>query len=37
MCAEFYIDEEDFADLVRESANRIKERQATDTIELVDE
>lgn len=34
---ESYIDEEDFADLVRESANRIKGRQETDTIELLDE
>ena len=34
---ESHIDEEDFADLVRESANRIKGRQATDTIELLDE
>ncbi len=34
---ENYIDEEDFADLVRESANRIKGRQETDTIELLDD
>ena len=34
---EWYIDEDDFADLVRESANRIKGSQETDTIELVDE
>jgi len=34
---ESYIDEEDFADLVKESAQRIKGRQATDTIELLDE
>lgn len=34
---ESYIDEEDFADLVRESAQRIKSRQETDTIELLDE
>ena len=34
---ESYIDEEDFADLVRESAQRIKGRQETDTIELLDE
>ena len=34
---ESYIDEEDFADLVRESASRIKGRQETDTIELLDE
>lgn len=34
---ESYIDEEDFADLVRESANRIQGRQETDTIELLDD
>ncbi|CAD6587420.1 MAG: hypothetical protein ASARMPREDX12_002838 [Alectoria sarmentosa] len=34
---ESHIDEEDFADLVRESANRIKGRQETDTIELLDD
>ena len=34
---ESYIDEEDFAELVRESAQRIKGRQETDTIELLDE
>ena len=34
---ESYIDEEDFADLVRESANRINRRQETDTIELLDD
>jgi len=34
---EDYIDEGDFADLVRESAARIKGRQKTDTIELLDE
>ena len=34
---ESFIDEEEFADLVRESANRIKGRQETDTIELLDE
>ena len=34
---ESYIDEDDFADLVRESAQRIKSRQETDTIELLDE
>ena len=34
---EHYIDEEDFADLVKESAARIKGRQETDTIELLDE
>ena len=34
---ESYIDEEDFADLVKESAQRIKGRQETDTIEILDE
>jgi len=34
---ESYIDEEEFADLVRESAQRIKGRQETDTIELLDD
>lgn len=34
---ESYIDEEDFADLIRESAGRIKGRQETDSIELLDE
>lgn len=34
---EAYVDEEDFADLVRESANRIQGRQETDTIELLDD
>lgn len=34
---EDYIDDDDFADLVRESASRIKGRQETDTIELLDE
>lgn len=34
---ESYVNEEDFADLVRESANRIKGRQETDTIELLDD
>ncbi|KAM0800157.1 BTB/POZ domain-containing protein [Usnea florida] len=34
---ESYIDDEEFADLVRESANRIKGRQETDTIELLDD
>ncbi|KAK4696946.1 hypothetical protein P7C71_g1061, partial [Lecanoromycetidae sp. Uapishka_2] len=34
---EDYIDEDDFADLVRESAARIKGRQETDTIELLDD
>ncbi|KAF2669266.1 hypothetical protein BT63DRAFT_425003 [Microthyrium microscopicum] len=31
------IDEEDFAQLVKESAQRVKNRQETDTIELVDD
>ena len=34
---EAYVDEDDFADLVRESANRIQGRQETDTIELLDD
>ncbi|EON68801.1 hypothetical protein W97_08059 [Coniosporium apollinis CBS 100218] len=34
---ERFIDEEDFAELVRESANRIQARQETDTVELVDD
>jgi hypothetical protein len=34
---EDYIDEEEFAQLVRESASRIQSRQETDSIELVDE
>ncbi|KAF2810313.1 uncharacterized protein BDZ99DRAFT_416580 [Mytilinidion resinicola] len=34
---ERYIDEEEFAELVRESANRIKARQETDTVELIDD
>ena len=34
---EAYIDEDDFADLVRESASRIEGRQETDTIELLDD
>ncbi|KAF2753290.1 hypothetical protein EJ05DRAFT_470077 [Pseudovirgaria hyperparasitica] len=34
---EQYIDLEDFADLVRESANRVQARQETDTVELVDD
>jgi hypothetical protein len=34
---ERYIDEEEFAELVTESANRIAARQETDTVELVDE
>lgn len=34
---ERFIDEDDFKELVRESAARIKGRQETDTVELVDE
>ncbi|KAL9602033.1 MAG: hypothetical protein Q9219_002142 [cf. Caloplaca sp. 3 TL-2023] len=34
---ENYIDEEDFADLIRESAGRIVRRQETDSIELLDD
>jgi hypothetical protein len=34
---ERYIDQEEFVQLVKESAARIKERQETDTIELIDE
>lgn len=34
---ERYVDQEDFAILVKESAGRIKERQETDSIELIDE
>lgn len=34
---EDYIDDPEFEDLIRESASRIKKRQATDTIELLDE
>jgi hypothetical protein len=34
---ERYIDQEEFLELVRESAGRVKERQETDTIELIDE
>ncbi|CAK7201975.1 hypothetical protein SEUCBS139899_004691 [Sporothrix eucalyptigena] len=34
---EHYIDDEMFADLVLESANRLKSRQETDTIELIDD
>lgn len=34
---ESYIDEEDFAGLIRESAGRIKGRQETDSIELLDD
>ena len=34
---EDHIDEEDFADLIKESAGRIKGRQETDSIELLDD
>ena len=34
---EAYIDEPDFEELIRESASRIKNRQETDTIEVLDE
>lgn len=34
---EFYIDQPEFAELVQESANRVKARQETDTVELVDD
>lgn len=34
---ESYIDSEEFADLIRDSALRIEERQETDSIELLDE
>lgn len=34
---ERFIDEDDFADLVKESAARIQSRQETDTVELIDE
>jgi hypothetical protein len=34
---EDYIDEEDFEELIKESASRIEKRQETDTIELLDE
>lgn len=34
---EFHIDEEEFAELIRESAGRITGRQETDSIELLDE
>jgi hypothetical protein len=34
---EDYIDEEDFADLIKESAGRLKTREETDTIELLDD
>ncbi|KAK5662892.1 hypothetical protein OQA88_6303, partial [Cercophora sp. LCS_1] len=34
---EDYIDEDEFADLIQESASRIKDRHETDTIELLDD
>ncbi len=34
---EDYIDEQDFEDLIKESASRIEKRQETDSIELLDE
>ncbi|KAF1962814.1 ankyrin repeat and BTB/POZ domain-containing protein 1 [Byssothecium circinans] len=34
---ERYIDEPDFAELVQESARRVRERQETDTVELIDD
>ncbi|EDU48295.1 ankyrin repeat and BTB POZ domain-containing protein 1 [Pyrenophora tritici-repentis] len=34
---ENYIDQPEFAELVQESANRVKARQETDTVELVDD
>jgi ankyrin repeat/BTB/POZ domain-containing protein 1 len=34
---EFYIDQPEFAELVQDSANRVKARQETDTVELVDD
>ncbi|KAI9721304.1 MAG: hypothetical protein M1812_002466 [Candelaria pacifica] len=34
---ESYIEEDDFADLIRESASRITKRQETDSIELLDD
>jgi ankyrin repeat/BTB/POZ domain-containing protein 1 len=34
---EFYIDQPEFAELVHESAARVKARQETDTVELVDD
>ncbi|USP81070.1 hypothetical protein yc1106_08344 [Curvularia clavata] len=34
---EHYIDQPEFAELVQESANRVKGRQETDTVELVDD
>ncbi|KAI9709959.1 MAG: hypothetical protein M1820_003037 [Bogoriella megaspora] len=34
---ERFIDKKEFAELVKESASRVKERQETDTVELIDE
>jgi len=34
---EDYIDEEEFEELIKESASRIEKRQETDSIELLDE
>ena len=34
---EYYIEDDDFADLIRESAGRLKKREETDTIELLDD
>ena len=34
---EDYIDDDDFADLIQESASRLKDRHETDTIELLDD
>lgn len=34
---EDYIDEEEFVELIKESASRIKKREQTDTIEVIDE
>lgn len=34
---EDYVDEQDFVELIRDSASRILQRQETDTIELLDE
>lgn len=34
---EYYIDQPEFAELVLESANRVKGRQETDTVELIDD
>lgn len=34
---EYYIDEPEFAQIVQESANRVKARQETDTVELIDD